>query len=120
MKAYGICNISDLGSMLGGFLAYCGTVSLGAITVWQVERQRQESFSMLEEQNYQTNKGILQFFIEAIQNEVIFVVKNFGKSEINNGSIIFDKDWFEELGTYGDLAKIIQQSFEQSLSKNVF
>ena len=119
LMAYEICHISDLGSMLGGFLAYCGTISLGAITVWQVERQRQESFSMLEEQNYQANKGTMQFFIEVLHNDVIFVVKNFGKSEIYNGAITFDKEWLDELGTYGPIAESVKHLLQKSLSQNI-
>ena len=42
LMANGICNISDLGSMLGGLLAYIGTILLGLVSVWQVERQRKE------------------------------------------------------------------------------
>lgn len=119
LMAYKICDISDLGSMLGGFLAYCGTILLGAVTVWQVERQRQENFLILEEQNYLTNKGTLQFYIEVIHNNVVFVVKNFGKSEIHNGSITFDKEWFDELGTYGDVAEHVKHLLEKSLSQNI-
>lgn len=117
---FGKCDITDLGSMLGGLLAYCGTIFLGTITVYQVERQRQENFIMLEEQNYQANKGTMQFFVEEVNNKTIFVVKNFGKSEIYNGSIIFDKEWFDELETFGDIPKIVKDSFQKILSQKIY
>lgn len=120
LMAKGIGHISDLGSMLGGVLAYCGTIVLGTITVYQVERQRQENFIMLEEQNYQANKGTMQFFVEVINHKAIFVVKNFGKSEIYNGSITFDKEWLNELETFGDIAKIVKDTFEKSLSQKIY
>lgn len=120
LMAFGKCGINDLGSMLGGFLAYCGTIVLGTITVYQVERQRQENFIMLEEQNYQANKGTMQFFVEVINHKAIFVVKNFGKSEIYNGSITFDKEWLNELETFGDIAKIVKDTFEKSLSQKIY
>lgn len=112
-------NISDLGSMLGGLLAYLGTVILGFVSVWQVERQRQENLLMLEEQHYQANKGSLQFFVEIVHNNAVLVVKNFGKSEIYNGSITFNKEWIDELGSFGDMGRHVQHALLKSLSQNI-
>ena len=120
LMAYEICDINDLGSMLGGFLAYCGTVILGAVTVWQVERQRQENIEAILQQNFDQNKGSLQVFIEVIYNNVILVVKNMGKSEIYNGSIIFDEAWIKQLSDFGDIASACKESIIKSLSSQIY
>lgn len=43
-------NIWDLGSFLGGLLAYIGTALLGAVSMWQNERQKKENDKALAEE----------------------------------------------------------------------
>ena len=120
LMAKGVCNISDLGSMLGGLLAYIGTVLLGLVSVWQVERQRKENLETILQQNYEQNKGCLQIYIEVIYDHVVLVVKNLGKSEIYNGSITFDEEWIERLDNFGDIAIAFKKSLLKSVTNNIY
>lgn len=120
LMAKGICNISDLGSMLGGTLSYLGTVMLGITSVWQVERQRQENIETLAEQQFQINKGIIQISAEVVFHDVVLVVKNIGNSPICNGLISFDAKWLDGFNNFGDNPKKIKDIIIKSLSEGVY
>lgn len=106
LMAKGICNVSDLGSMLGGTLAYVGTVLLGITSVWQVERQRIENTELMKQQYFENNRGILKIYPEVIFNTVILVVKNVGHSPITNGSVTFNSEWLDKFDEFDDKSKI--------------
>ena len=112
-----VCDISDLGSMLGGVLAYIGTVSLGTTSVWQTERQRIENKELFENQYFEANKGVIQISTEIIFSHIILVIKNIGKSIIERGSILFDEKWLEEFERF-DEAKA-GNLLKKSLSSNL-
>lgn len=120
LMAKGVCNISDLGSMLGGSLAYIGTILLGLVSVWQVERQRKENLDTVLQQNFEQNKGSLQIYIEVIYSNVVLVIKNMGKSEIYNGSITFDENWLKQLDNFGIIATQFKKSLLKSVTNNIY
>lgn len=95
-------NISDLGSMLGGTLAYLGTVLLGMTTIWQVERQRMENFEAMSSQSFDEKKGIVSFSVEVIFNHVVLIVKNIGNSAIENGKFVLDEEWITKFENYDE------------------
>lgn len=115
-----ICKISDFGSMLGGTLAYLGTTILGAVSVWQVECQRYENSEILKKQNFEINKGLISIYVEIICNEVIFIVKNVGKSALYNGSIIFDETWLNKFDEFDEVAIKFRNLLIKSLSKDLY
>ena len=53
LMGYKICGINDLGSFLGGLLAYIGTALLGAVSMWQNEKLKIENDRALEKQKEQ-------------------------------------------------------------------
>lgn len=120
LMAKKICDVSDLGSMLGDTLAFVGTVLLGAVSVWQVERQRKENIVALQNQNFEIYKGIVQIYIEVLFNDTILVIKNIGNSPISNGSIQFEKTWIDKFDEFGENSSKIKESMLKSLSNNLY
>lgn len=106
LMSKGICNISDLGSLLGGTLSYLGTVLLGLTSVWQVERQRIENMELMKEQYFENNRGVLKIYPEVIFNTVVLVVKNVGRSPITDGSVTFNNEWLNKFDEFDDKSKI--------------
>ena len=119
LMAKGICNISDLGSMLGGTLAYLVTVLLGITSVWQVERQRIENTELMKQQYFENNRGILKIYPEVIFNTVVLVVKNVGRSPITDGSITFNSEWLNKFDEFDDKSKI-KDIITKSLGSNIY
>lgn len=119
LMAKGICNVSDLGSMLGGTLSYLGTVLLGLTSVWQVERQRIENTELMKQQYFENNRGILKIYPEVIFNTVLLVVKNVGHSPITDGSVTFNSAWLNKFDEFDDKSKI-KDIIIKSLGSNIY